>query len=249
MKSFRLLFSVAAALGLLSLALPAFAASVSLTPSSVSVAPGQTFSVTIAANGQGTNIVTLKSEVSYPANLVEPVSFSLAPSWVALTQPGYDQMSGGTVIKTGGYPSGFTGAMTFGTLTFKALAAGTANLSLTDSSAYSGSGAATLSSAGAAITIAAPALAPKPQPPAPKPAPVKSKPAPAPTVATSTPTTTPAVATSTPTTTPALAAAVAPAAPATPAAAGPGMLWLWILIAAIVIIVLVWLAYRFSRRA
>lgn len=129
------------ALALAFSALPASAATVSLVPQAVSVAPGDTVTVTISVDPAGATLAALKSEISYPTSLLTPTSFALAPTWIAMTQAGYDQMGSGIVIKSAGYPGGLANAAAFGTLVFTANAAGTAAITVTgDSAAYDTAG-------------------------------------------------------------------------------------------------------------
>jgi hypothetical protein len=106
------------------LALPVFAATLSSAPLSVDVKQGQTFNVNISADPQGSKAYTVKLELKFPANLLEVKSFNFGDnySWVAVSQPGYDLLdnTNGVLVKTAGYPKGFSSPVTFGTATFVA---------------------------------------------------------------------------------------------------------------------------------
>lgn len=115
-------------------ALPVFAATISFTPAEISVTDGQSFSIVISADAGDEKIVTVKAALSYPADVLEPVSFSFAPNLIQLSQPGYDQMKDGVMIKTAGFPGGFTGTREFGTLTLRAKRAVAAIVSVSDTS-------------------------------------------------------------------------------------------------------------------
>ena len=163
MKKFSQKISVFVGLALLLGAATASASTIDLSPTTVSVSNGQTVTVTLSVDAGTANVSSVESSISYPANLLTPSGFTLAPSWIALTQPGYDQMSGGTVIKTAGYPGGFTGVKAFGTLSFTAIADGTATIAVNGSSiAYDGSNQNTISgtqgSATVTVSEAAPAV-------------------------------------------------------------------------------------------
>lgn len=137
-------------------ATPALASTITLAPTTASVVAGQTVSVAVSVDAGQTAAVTAKAVITYPADTLEAVSFSFAPAWIQLSQPGYDSMAGGLVVKTAGYPSGFTGTKAFGTLIFKAKKAGTATVAVSgDSAVWGGQGGSSLSgSQGAsAITI------------------------------------------------------------------------------------------------
>ncbi|TSC84570.1 MAG: hypothetical protein G01um101417_101 [Parcubacteria group bacterium Gr01-1014_17] len=105
-------------------ALPAFAATINFVPATASVTQGETISFVIKVDAGDEKIVTVKTALSYPQDLLEPVSFLLTPNAVQLAQPGYDQMKDGIIVKTAGFPGGFTGIKEFGTLVFKAKQAG-----------------------------------------------------------------------------------------------------------------------------
>ncbi len=119
---------------LLSVAIPASAATINLVPESVSVPAGEQFSFAISVDAGSEKAVTVKSALSYPEDLLEPVSFSFATNLIPLSQTGYDQMSGGMIIKTAGFPGGFTGTRDLGTITFKAKQTGSADVSIAASS-------------------------------------------------------------------------------------------------------------------
>jgi hypothetical protein len=136
------------------IAAPAYASTLSVTPTTVNVTAGQTVSLTVTAQGGTATLVTIDAQLSYTASILQPVSFNFAPTWIPLTQTGYDQMSGGTVIKTGGYPGGFTGNKVLGTLTFTATHSGVATVSVTNGSlAYDQSSSNTLSGTQGSATV------------------------------------------------------------------------------------------------
>ncbi len=115
-----------ASLAAVLMALPVFAATLSLSPVNVSVKQGQTFNAVIALDPQGVKNYTVKVELKYPANLLEVKSFSFGDKWMPLSQTGYDLVdnANGTLIKTAGYPGGLTSPATFGTVSFVAKAGG-----------------------------------------------------------------------------------------------------------------------------
>ncbi len=137
-------------------ALPAYASTLELSPRAVTVAPGQTVSVVVSVNPAGATLSAVKSDIAYPAGLLTPTSFTFAPTWIPLTQNGYDQMGGGTVIKSAGYPGGIASTTVLGTVVFTAQAAGTATITVESASiAYdtSGNNALTGTQGVATITI------------------------------------------------------------------------------------------------
>lgn len=115
----------------------AFAATtVSLSPVNVSVKEGQNFNLAVSINPQGVKNYTIKLEIKYPADTLEIKSFSFGNDWMALSQSGYDLIdnSNGVLIKTAGYPGGFTSGVSFGTIVFKAKKSGNAAIQITGNS-------------------------------------------------------------------------------------------------------------------
>ncbi len=112
------------------------ATTISFSPTSINVSPGQNFNLVISLNPQGIRNYTVKAEVNYPADLLEVKSFSLSSGWMALSQTGYDLVdnTNGQLIKTAGYPAGIPTATTFGTITFSAKKAGQGIVSLSSNS-------------------------------------------------------------------------------------------------------------------
>ncbi len=101
--------------------------------SSKNVTAGEEFAVSLTViPEEGEKVYTVKAVLSYPEDKVEPISFVFAPEWLVLSQPGYNVMSGGSVIKTAGYPNGFTGSQLFGTLTLRAKSNGVVSISLSE---------------------------------------------------------------------------------------------------------------------
>ncbi len=119
------------------LVVPALAAtSVSFAPVTVNVSQGQSFTLTVGVNPGGVKNYTVKTELQYPANLLEVTSFAFANTWMPLTQSGYDltDNTNGVLVKTAGYPGGVSSAVTFGTVTFHAKKSGTGTIALDNSS-------------------------------------------------------------------------------------------------------------------
>ncbi len=136
MKTF-VLTTLLGALGVAVLTAPALAAtSVSFTPVTVSVRQGQVFTLTIGVNPQEVKNYTAKTELRYPADLLEVKSFTFANGWSPLTQSGYDltDNANGTLIKTAGYPGGVSSATSFGTVSFLAKKSGNGIISLNSNS-------------------------------------------------------------------------------------------------------------------
>jgi len=69
---------------------------------------------------------TIKTSIKFPADLVTLSTWQYADDWMPLRKAGYDSFSNidGTLVRTAGYPNGFTGLVNFGTATFVAKATG-----------------------------------------------------------------------------------------------------------------------------
>ena len=124
----------AAPLLLALVAAPAYAATISLTPATITVAKGQTVTVQVVVNSGTAQTVTAEAQLSYPSAILTATGFTFAPGWTQLSEPGYDSMGNGTMIKTAGYADGFTGTQTLGTATFTATESGTATIAVTSGS-------------------------------------------------------------------------------------------------------------------
>lgn len=125
------------AFGAMILVAPALAAtSVSFTPVNVSARQGQSFTLTIGINPQGAKSYTAKTELHYPADLLEVKSFTFANGWTPLSQSGYDltDNTNGVFIKTAGYPGGVSSPVTFGTVSFFAKKSGNGTIALSGNS-------------------------------------------------------------------------------------------------------------------
>ncbi|MFA5999969.1 MAG: hypothetical protein WC783_03265 [Candidatus Paceibacterota bacterium] len=108
-------------LGVMSFATPVFAVTrVSFIPVRANVRQGQIFTLTIRVNPQEVKNYTAKTELRYPADLLEVRSFTFSNGWMPITQSGYDltDNTNGVLIKTAGYPGGVSSTRTFGTVSF-----------------------------------------------------------------------------------------------------------------------------------
>ncbi len=117
--------------------MPALAATTaSLAPTSVSVKEGQSFNLTVSVDPQGVKNYTIKMNVSFPADLLEAKSFNFSSGWMAISQPGYDAIDNvvGSLIKTAGYPGGFSSNAVFGVVSFTAKKSGSGVIKTTAAS-------------------------------------------------------------------------------------------------------------------
>jgi hypothetical protein len=222
-----------ATLGALVLVMPTSAATtVSLSPASVSVKSGQSFNVSVAVDSQGTNNYVEKVELDYPADMLQVNSFTLNSAWMALTQSGYDltDNTNGVLIKSAGYPGGFSSATAFGTVSFYAKKAGNGTITIGNNSlAFEVNSQSALSGAPIAFTITAPAVTvPKPTTSETAPTQPAEQPVPQP---------------------------IAQAAPTSLAATiggfltlGTGSVWIGILVGLIILAALIYAAYLLRKR-
>lgn len=129
----KTIFVALGAVGIMILGAPALAASnISFSPTSVSVKQGEVFNLTIKANPQSVRNYTIKAEVKYPADILEVKSFAFGSNWMAIPQAGYDLVDNqnGLLIKTAGYPAGFSDVLTFGVVEFSAKKTGSGVIKL-----------------------------------------------------------------------------------------------------------------------
>jgi hypothetical protein len=229
------IISLATVLGMFMFAMPAMAATVaSLSPASINVTAGKSFTVSVAVDPQGASNYAEKLEVDFPASELEVTSFSLENSWMALTQSGYDSIDNGNgvLLKTAGYPGGLSGATQFGTITFYAKTAGSGTIKIGNSSlSFAASSQSAITGNGTSVTVSAVKTI----------APTKVEQQTIPTVEEQ-----PAV--QEPVTAAPAQEIVHPVlnmqAAASTAADSSNNVWLWILVAAVILLLVVWFIYR-----
>lgn len=146
------------------------ASSFSLTPSSISVDKGETFSSAVSIIPGSEKIYTVKLVLSYPADKIEITGFNLGSGWMPIAETGYDSgdsypQTSGTLIKTAGWPKGFNTAKTLGTVSFKSKASGSGTVAVTtDSLLLDGQSVNDLTGTATAkisLTVKEPASSPK----------------------------------------------------------------------------------------
>lgn len=94
----------------------------------ITVEKGQTFTMPVVIDPSGDKNYTVRFTIGFSSDILEVTSFTFAPSWLAVAQPGYDLIDNksGEFIKTAGFPKGFSVPESFGTVTFHAKQAGEA---------------------------------------------------------------------------------------------------------------------------
>lgn len=120
------------------------AADVSLSPSTGSYSSGQTFTVTVRALPNGDNINAVESTLNFDSSLLSVVSLSKDGSVFSLwtTEPAFNNAAG-TITFGGGSPTPFTSTSNILTVTFRAVANGTANVTFGDTSVLAADGRGT----------------------------------------------------------------------------------------------------------
>jgi len=108
------------------------ASTISLNPDRISVQVGESFSIAIKINAAGENVYTAKMNMAFTPGILNLSTWSFNDAWLAIRQNGYDSFDNakGTLLRTGGYPSGFSNAVLFGNAKFKAQKAGQGSISI-----------------------------------------------------------------------------------------------------------------------
>ena len=102
------------------------ASSVIFEPNVITVQTGKTFTLPVVIDPLGIPQYTVRLAIVFPPDLLEVTSFAFGENWLAVPQPGYDSINNirGELIKTGGFPRGFSSPVSFGTITFRAKVGG-----------------------------------------------------------------------------------------------------------------------------
>ena len=107
--------------------------SFTLRSSAKNIEANKTFTVSVYVTpSTSANIYTAQANISFPADLVSVESFSFASAWFPMNQAGYELIDNtkGKLIKTAGYPGGFSKEMLLGTLVFKSKKVGAVSISI-----------------------------------------------------------------------------------------------------------------------
>jgi hypothetical protein len=157
----------------LTVATPAFAGTLTLTPATISPRTGQSFTLTLTANPQTEANYTVKAGVTFSADALEVTGFALNSAWTPLVQPGYDSTdnTAGSLVKTGAYPKGFSTPTTFGTITFRVKKAGSATVAVAGTSMMLNASSANTYTGASTVTVTVPGIVVSFDTPTPTPAP------------------------------------------------------------------------------
>lgn len=156
----------------------------SFSEKSQALVAGREYFIDLFVDAGQSKDYAVKMALDFPANLLEVKDFWFDDGWIEVTVAPYSAVDekNGTMIKTAGFPGGFSGKVKLGTINFYAKRAGYGKLTfLPESLAYDISGKNTLADYSAALTFSGSGagVSVKPQPvakPAVKPAPVVTKP-------------------------------------------------------------------------
>ncbi len=108
------------------------ASSLSLSPSTVKVAPGKTFSVSIILNSAGESVNAVSANLNYPSDKLEAVSISESSAFPVTAEKFYGN---GSIKLSRGTISGVNGKVNLAAITFKAKTEGIAIISFSNTSA------------------------------------------------------------------------------------------------------------------
>jgi hypothetical protein len=153
------------------------AADLALTPSTGSYSVGQTFTATVRALPNGSNVNAVEASLKFDQTLLSVVSVSKTGSVFSLwtTEPSFSNAAG-TVTFGGGSPSPFSASSNIVTVTFRTLAAGSATVTFSSGSVLAADGRGTDvyktgTSATYTVTAGAAPVTPPPATPTPTPTP------------------------------------------------------------------------------
>lgn len=110
----------------------ALGASVSFEPDNLTTKAGQVFELAIVLTPSAGSVYTGKIQLRFPADALEVKSFKMSDGFMPMQQPGYDlaDNSAGLLIKTGGYPGGFSKPTAFGRVSFLVKKTGQATIAV-----------------------------------------------------------------------------------------------------------------------
>ena len=155
---FFVIATAVAVFGFSKAVLAAGSATISLSPTTTSVDTGEDFTLSVLVDPNGESLDTVRVNMSYDPDLLEALRFDLGTQFPSLS-PGYEIDNTAGELTYGGYKYGtqVTNEGTFATVTFRALSAGTAAISITSDSKTINDGEEKINTSalrGATITIA-----------------------------------------------------------------------------------------------
>jgi hypothetical protein len=111
------------------------AATFSLSPAKVTIHKGESFSVSVGVNG-ATDVSTVQMNAQFTPGILRFSGWSGNDAWMALKTADADSFSNtsGTLLKTSGFPGGFSGSKNFGRATFVGNEVGEGTVTLSSNS-------------------------------------------------------------------------------------------------------------------
>lgn len=136
-----------------------------LSPSESTFKPGQSFSLIVSVDPQGSKVYTSKMSLTFPADILEVESFTFSNGWQALSQSGYDLVDNksGSLIKTAGFTGGLSSKTNFGVVNFRVKKEGSAKVVVSSSSALYDENSKNVLKGNATSLFTVSTLAPEPE--------------------------------------------------------------------------------------
>jgi len=117
---------------------PVFASNFSISDKYISVKKGDVVKIVVTASSQDVDSYTFKSVINFPSDLLVATDWQWSNNWMPVEQDEYNLIdnTSGKVIKTAGYPSGFSGEDEFGVITFVAKKNGNGMISFDNNDSF-----------------------------------------------------------------------------------------------------------------
>jgi len=132
-----------------------------LLPSSIEVGSDKEFNISVSVDPKGIKNYVEKIEIEYPADIIRVEDFTFDDAWIPLKQSGYDMTdnANGLLVRSAGYPEGFSSDVPFGTITFSAKKEGKGTVSIGGNSmAFEIDNQSVISGLPASVVITEPAV-------------------------------------------------------------------------------------------
>jgi len=105
--------------------LPFAASAASFDLAAPDLAVGESAQITLSITSSEESVYTAEAIVSFDETVLDVNNVSVANGWMQLSQPGYDSISNGRIVKTAGRPGGVTSQTPFLTFTVTRLTSAT----------------------------------------------------------------------------------------------------------------------------
>jgi len=111
-------------------ALPFAASAASFELDAPEIAVGESATVTLSVSSDIVSAYTAQAIIAFDQKVLEVSNVVFSQGWMQLSQPGYDSISNGRIIKTAGLPGGVTSKISFLTFTVTRLTSATGVISI-----------------------------------------------------------------------------------------------------------------------